>query len=373
MEKRSNMKLSEQLAKIVDDALINHVFTACSIGYFQLGDESTRRVTHHYGYTDCNDAGARVTDMTIYDLASLTKPLVTVLSLMTLAEKGKIRLEDEIGTFFPFDGGQLSKVRLDMLLSHSSGLPAHRPYFEVLSGYSPKERNEAIIKFILNENLVFQPGTDTLYSDLGFILLGCLIEKLSGQSLADYWRDRVARPMDLQAELFFPHQKGIGTDVCAVTGLCRWSKKSLCGIVHDDNCRVMGGVAGHAGLFGTVSGVLSLAENILMQYRGIKSHPAYSGEIVRRFLAKRQGSNWTYGFDTPSLGASSSGRFFSEKTVGHLGFTGTSFWIDLAQGLAIVLLTNRVLMGDDPTKIRKFRPRVHDAIMQHLIESTKPA
>lgn len=372
MEKRSKRNLSGELAEIIDDAIKNNVFSACSVGYLQIEKGSLFRATHHYGYTDSTERSARVRDTTLYDLASLTKPLVTVLAVMALVEKGKIRLEDELGKIFPFIRGEIGKIRLDMLLSHSSGLPAHRPYYEILAGYPLNERKEAIIHLICNENLLFQPGSGTLYSDLGFILLGCLVEKITGRSLADFWKDEIIRPLGLHEVLIFPGPEGLGSDDCVVTGMCSWSKKRLCGIVHDDNCRMLGGVAGHAGLFGTVSGVLSLAENLLLEYRGITSHPAYSGDTVKKFLNKRQGSTWTYGFDTPSLGASSSGQFFSERTIGHLGFTGTSFWIDLAKGGAIVLLTNRVLMGDDPTSIRKFRPLLHDTIMKYLMDNKKP-
>lgn len=372
MEKRPKRHLSEDLALIVGDALKKRLFSACSLGCFRLEKEGSFRVVHHYGYTDSTERGAGVKDATLYDLASLTKPLATVLAVMALVEKGKVRLKNQIGEIFPVVRSEIGKISLAMLLSHSSGLPAHRPYFEILAGYQPYERKEAILQLICRENLQFQPGGGTLYSDLGFIILGCMVEKITGQSLAAFWEYEIARPMGLQAELFFPGTEGLGSDVCAVTGVCRWSNRRLCGIVHDDNCRMLGGVAGHAGLFGTASGVLSLAENLLLQYRGILRHPAYSEEIVRKFLTKRQGSTWTYGFDTPSPGISSSGRFFSERTVGHLGFTGTSFWIDLERGWAVVLLTNRVLMGDDPAAIRKFRPLVHDIIMKHMMENKKP-
>lgn len=372
MEKRSKRKLSEKLGTIISEALKNNVFSACSIGYLKFEEDKVYQPIHHFGRTDRYEEGSRVDRTTIYDLASLTKPLVTALSIMALVEKKKLRLEDELGRYFKDIRGEIGKIRLDMLLSHSSGLPAHRPYYKVLDEYQQRDRIEAIVRLICNENLVFQPGSNTLYSDLGFILLGRLVEKVTERSLADFWQEEIAQPMGLQKELFFPGQNGLTSEVCAVTGVCNWSGKRLCGIVHDDNCRMLGGVAGHAGLFGTAFGVLSLIENLLLQYRGIKRHPAYGTEILREFLMKRSGSTWTCGFDTPSLGISSSGRFFSATTVGHLGFTGTSFWLDLTQGLGIVLLTNRVLMGDDLAPIRRLRPLIHDTIMKDLTEKEDP-
>lgn len=372
MEKRSKRNLLEELTKIISESLKNNVFSGCSIGYLNFEKDKAYQHTHHFGCTDRHEEGRRVDKATIYDLASLTKPLVTALSVMTLVEKGKLRLEDELGKYFNDIRSEIGMIRLSMLLSHSSGLPAHKPYYKVLSECQQSDRNEAIVRLICSENLVFQPGSNTLYSDLGFILLGCLLEKITKKSLADFWQEEIAQPMGLQKKLFFPGPGGLGSEVYAVTGVCNWSGKRLCGIVHDDNCRMLGGVAGHAGLFGTASGVLSLLENLLLQYRGIKKHPAYGADILREFLTKRSGSTWTYGFDTPSLGTSSSGRLFSTTTVGHLGFTGTSFWLDIAKGLAIVLLTNRVLMGDDPSPIRRLRPLLHDTIMKYLTKDEDP-
>ena len=130
----------------------------------------------------------------------------------------------------------------------------------------------------------------------------------------------------------------------------------------------MGGVAGHAGLFGTVDGVLIFCRHLLRQWRGEEQHPNYSSVLVRRIFADNPGSSWRYGFDTPSKVNSSSGRFFSPRSVGHLGFTGTSFWIDLDRGIAVVLLTNRVHPQRSNEKIKDFRPRIHDALMESLLE-----
>lgn len=368
MEKRCKPRWQDTLAKIVVDALINRVFTACSVGISIMEDEKYERYTHHYGYTDSKEKGTRVTDKTVYDLASLTKPLVTSLAIMALVDKGEIALRDEIGTFIHGIGREMGKIRLSHLLSHSAGLPAHRPYYEILTEYPQHERQEILIRLICNENLLFEPGKDTLYSDLGFILLGYIVEKITRSSLDNFWKNAIIQPLALQEEFFFADSNISDCGEYAVTGRCGWSKRRLCGIVHDDNCRALGGVAGHAGLFGTVSGVMSLVQNIFLQFKGVNRHPAYAVETLRDFLTNKPESTWAYGFDTPSLSHSSSGTYFSEMTVGHLGFTGTSFWLDLSSGTTIVLLTNRVLMGHDLTKIRKFRPLLHDALMEYIIK-----
>lgn len=371
MEKGFKRELDEQLATIVDDSLKNNVFTACSVGYWSFAGNRPYTRTLHFGTTD-RELGARVNKTTMYDLASLTKPLVTTLALAALVAKGALRLEDPLTRYVSDIDGEKREITLAMLLSHSSGLPAHRPFFKTLAGFPPSQRKNAIIGLIDGEELLFQPGCGTLYSDLGFILLGRLVEKVAARSLAAFWQEEIAQPLGLENELFYPGEDGLPGERCAATGMCSWSGRRLCGVVHDDNCRMLGGVAGHAGLFGTASGVLSLVKNLFMQYRGMKRHPAYDADLLRKFMARRTGSTWAYGFDTPSPGASSSGQFFSPNTVGHLGFTGTSFWLDLARGVAVVLLTNRVIMGDDPGPIRKFRPLLHDTIMKHLTAKRKP-
>lgn len=371
MEKRSKRTLHGELSRIIDDGFKNKVFSACSVGYLKFRRNRVAKQIHHFGFTDCQ-TGSRVDETTAYDLASLTKPMVTTLAMMALVADGKLRPEDNLGKYFQEITREKATILLAMLLSHSSGLPAHQPFHKVLAECPQAQRNATIIRLINDEKLIFQPGSNTLYSDLGFILLGLLVEKITERSLADFWQEEIAQPMGLDKELFFPDPEGLSSDICAVTGVCKWSGKKLCGIVHDDNCRMLGGVAGHAGLFGTASGVLSLVENLLLQQRGIKRHPAYGADVLNAFLTKRPGSTWSYGFDTPSGGYSSSGRFFSAKTVGHLGFTGTSFWLDLDRGLAIVLLTNRVLMGDDTAPIRRFRPLLHDTVMQYLMANEDP-
>jgi CubicO group peptidase (beta-lactamase class C family) len=368
MEKRCKKYLYHKLEKIISNSLINLVFSSCSIGYFWLEDDKIESGTHHFGFTDIDQNSSRTNEKTVYDLASLTKPLVTALTVMALVEKGKIDLDDEIGSFFQGMRREMGKMRISQLLSHSSGLPAHRPYYETLIGYAHGERKEKLIKLIFDEKLSFQPGSASLYSDLGFMLLGSMIEQTTGAPLDTFWQKEIVQPLSLQDELFFKDTSGSESEKCAATGMCSWSKRKLCGIVHDDNCRALGGVAGHAGLFGTINGVMSMTKELLLQYKGVHRHPAYGSEVLRQFLHKKYGSTWTYGFDTPSLCNSTSGKYFSEMSVGHLGYTGTSFWMDLSRGIGVVLLTNRVLMGNDLLKIKKFRPLIHDTIMEYIIK-----
>ena len=203
----------------------------------------------------------------------------------------------------------------------------------------------------------------------GTSCLGKLIEKITRIPLDIFWTESVLRPLGLQDKLIFrPAGKGIERELLAATEDCPWSGEMLRGVVHDENCRAIGGVAGHAGLFGTVEGVLELCGHLLRQWRGEEKHPAYSAANLRKIFHRGDSSSWCRGgFDTPSKQGSSSGRYFSEKTVGHLGFTGTSFWIDLARGIAVVLLTNRVHPSRENEEIKRFRPLFHDTVMKQAL------
>ncbi len=367
MEKRPNNLLKKRIDKLISEALKSHVFSACSVGYFKKEKNVIEGDIYNYGLVG-EDSKQNYNDENIFfDLASLTKPLVTSLCMLALLEKGKIKIEDNLHNFFKTSIADHKKITLLHLLTHSSGLPAHRPYYQKLVNFPQAERENRLKDWILAENLLFQPGTENLYSDLGFILLGIIIEKVSGQSLAEYWQQIIQAPLNLEKGLFFASKRNMTDMACAPTGTCGWSKIRLFGVVNDDNCRAMGGVAGHAGLFGTSQAVLSLCENIILQFKGDQQAPPYSSKNLRKVLSNKQGP-WVFGFDTPSVGLSSSGKYFSDMTVGHLGFTGTSFWIDLQREIAIVFLTNRVVSGESLTSIRELRPRIHDTIMEFLIK-----
>jgi CubicO group peptidase (beta-lactamase class C family) len=226
-------------------------------------------------------------------------------------------------------------------------------------------REKVLFERIQEEDVIAEPGKHELYSDLGYIILGRLVEKVSGEKLNVFWKKNVISPLDLDKSLFFAVNNNFGRIPLASTGSCQWSNKELCGLVHDDNCRSIGGVAGHAGLFGTAAGVLSLMEIMLRMYNNNYAHPSFSFDPVRARLKENHG-RWVLGFDTPTGHVPSSGKHFSSKTLGHLGFTGTSFWMDCRQKIGVVVMTNRVLCTADLEGIRRFRPIIHDCIMEKL-------
>jgi len=367
MERFPHQTLKKDLDKIICNSLEKNVFSGCTVGFIYGENKKRAGDCFSYGYTGEEKHKKRVKDTTYFDLASLTKPLVTTLLVMILFEEGKLSLNDSLSKYFKSGLKGKEDITIYHLLTHSSGLPAHKHYYKKLIELSPDLRNEKIVNWILKEKLCFAPGCGSLYSDLGFILLGYIIEKQSGYSLDSFFKKKIATPLGLEKDLVFAKNNILTHGVCLMTGRCGWTNKELYGLVNDDNCRALGGVAGHAGLFGTIFGVLNLCEIIRQQYSGVHNHTFMSRETLKMFFEKKKESSWALGFDTPAAQKSSSGKCFSEKSIGHLGFTGTSFWIDLEKGITIVVLTNRVLCGDDLADIRLFRPTIHDTIMKYVM------
>jgi len=370
MEKFDQTQLEYEISEVVNKTIKKKVFSACCISFSRLNDNLRWENNYSYGYTEKNEQGVRVNKETFFDLASLTKPLVTTLSAAALIEEGKLRLEDKISDCCHWQLPENKKnIRISHLLSHSSGLPAHKNYYKKLHKIPTLNKKEKLKKWILNEKLLFSPGTDCIYSDLGFILLGLIIEEKSGYLLDLFWKEKIITPLKLQKGLFFTKNKKNNSKSYAATEKCIWDGHMLSGTVHDDNCRAMGGVGGHAGLFGTASAVLSLCEHIIKQFKNREKHPSYSCNLLGKLLTENNNLNWTYGFDIPTKENSSSGSFFSDNSRGHLGFTGTSFWIDFEKEISVVVLTNRVHSSPCIYEIKKFRPLIHNIIMSKIIKN----
>jgi CubicO group peptidase (beta-lactamase class C family) len=324
----------------------------------------------HYGHTQIS--GKAVDNHTIFDLASLTKPLATSLSILHLVQSGKTQLNQKLSTIFPKTPSDKANITICQLLCHQSGLPAHRPYFEQLIQVSPQNRSAKLLEMIFQEPLVYQTGNKTEYSDLGFMVLDAAIQHISGYRLDAYLFQKIFKPLGLAAPFFIDlfDKQNIQTENFAATENCPWRKKILVAEVHDDNAYVLGGICGHAGLFGTAWDVYQLLNILLGIYH---DHPQQKNAQVvinqkwlRTFFQVPCQAQRPLGFDIPTP-TSSSGKLFSSNSVGHLGFTGTSFWIDLERSIIIILLTNRVHPSRDNINIRSFRPRIHDIIMDHLI------
>jgi len=365
MKNQLNICIKEVCRKGLSDGVFSGVSAAVSV----YKNEVYNRGSFSGGWTRFDKYGALVQKETLFDLASLTKPLCTTLCVIHLINQGKLRwnqyyLSKEYSL-------EKSKIEIQHLLNHSSGLPSYRPYFkEFLPEYS-RDNITLLVKKIYKEPLEYPTGSICLYSDLGFILLGALIERSTRTELDAVFRKHITDPLDISSSLCFlpPGEKIIiNKRLIAATENCGWRNKQLHGEVHDENSWLMGGVTGHAGLFGNIEGVMTLCEHILDIWKDRAIHPAIPSTLLQRALeTKHSKGGWCLGFDTPSLGYSSSGRHFSPQSIGHLGFSGTSFWIDPEKDIIIVLLTNRIYPTRNNTKIRQYRPFFHDYLMENII------
>lgn len=312
------------------------------------------------------ESGRPVTAGTVFDLASLTKPLATTLCLMRLADEKRVALAGRLADYLPaFGRGDKADVTIAHLLRHTAGLPDHRPFFRKLSLLPAAERGRALEEWIRREPLLFSPGARTLYSDLGFLILGRLIERLTGMRLDRAAAELVYRPLGVEREIFFlPAGAPPPRRAFAATERCPFRGRLLRAEVHDENAWALGGVAGHAGLFGTARGVFRLVEEVRRAREG--RGRLFSQAVALAFSRRKPPGGRALGFDVPAASEASCGRGFSPESIGHLGFTGTSFWLDPRRGLIVVLLTNRVHPSRENLLIRAFRPRLHDAVARAL-------
>lgn len=339
-----------------------NVFTGAAVSVFASDHHFDRDITVTYGY--CDDSSfVPVNEKSLFDLASLTKPLVTVLSLLYLIDTKRLRWNDTVAFFFDeLKSHPLGSVTVESLMKHRSGLPAHRRLDKEFSVDSSLEQRKKAVIDVLATCQLSQPGRgDLVYSDLGYLLLGYIIERICLMSIDQFWKISIAQPLGVADTLFFPGTENL-TEMSFVATKTVDDHSFLCGTVHDDNCRALGGICGHAGLFGTSPGVLTVCKEILGCFKGKESRLPISHKQLARALTRQKEEDWTAGFQTPTKKRSSSGSFFSQGSVGHLGYTGTSFWIDPIREVIVVLLTNRVYKGDDMEGIQMMRPDIHDLV-----------
>ena len=322
-----------------------------------------------YGYANIF-SGCLMTRDTVFDLASFTKPLATTLAIIKLISQQKLELDQRLGSILPqFKGTDKRRISIENLLYHNSGCPDYRPYYKVLCKLKPNRRKDALKELLVKEPLINPPGKQVMYSDIGFMILCWVIEKVSGNRLDRFVTEEIYRPLSIE-NLFFIDLDSTPRQVkFAATERCSWRNILLEGAVHDDNAYVLGGIQGHAGLFGTAQDVFSLLSELMAAYLGFSCTGVFDTDLIKVFFKRREHTGRALGFDTPSPINPSCGQYFSKDTVGHLGFTGTSFWMDLDRNVMIILLTNRVHPSISNTKIKAFRPKLHDRVMKELINN----
>jgi CubicO group peptidase (beta-lactamase class C family) len=312
--------------------------------------------------------GPRVDAATHFDLASVSKVVGTTALAMRLVYQGRIALDDPAGRWVPgFDASDRAAITLRHLLAHTSGLPAWRPLYEPLRGLALAgrfaEARQRLLDAVAAEPLATAPGTRCEYSDLGFLALGAALEAAGGARLDALWEAEVRWPLGLSETFYVDILRGRPPGRFAATERCPWRGDVLEGVVHDDHAYVLGGVAGHAGLFSTARAVGAFGSALLEAEAG--RFDWIPREIVETFWTPDPfgiGATYALGWDTPSPGASQAGTRM-RRAVGHLGYTGTSLWIDRERRLVVVLLTNRVHPTRENDRIREFRPLLHDAVV----------
>lgn len=343
------------LETLVENALREGVFPGTGIAVIHRGKTIFHKAFGRQTYAAASPAADTAT---IYDLASLTKPVVTTGIVMQLVERDSLDLDAPVSRYLPaFASRGKQSVTVRNLMLHNSGLRAHTLYHKTCR--TPEEVFQAIDA----DTLLSTPGVRTLYSDLGFITLGRIVETVTGRTLDANFRQRFALPLGMRHAMFNPPASLLGS-IAPTEQDTTWHFRTKRPLVHDQNAALLGGVAGHAGLFSTTGDLVPYIR-MLMQGGTYEGKQYFTPETVRMFTTRTGRNSRALGWDLRSLeGLSSAGTAFSTSSWGHLGFTGTSIWIDPEKDLAVIMLSNRVHPTSENIRIRKFRPLLHDTVVQ---------
>jgi CubicO group peptidase (beta-lactamase class C family) len=349
--------------RVLGEAIAARAFPGCAFGVLTKGEVVLSGALGSFTYDATIPA---VAPETVYDVASITKVVSTTASAMLLHQRGLLNLDTLLGDLLPgfvqrrAHRDMARQIKLRHLLAHNSGLPGYVDFFH-------KETNaEDLFSDCLALPVDAEPGMHVEYSDPGFTLLGKALEVVTGEPLATWAPREIFEPLGLTATCFNPPPE--------VSGLIPPSEmdptfrhRRIQGEVQDENAWMLGGATGHAGVFSNVPDLLRFAQEILAADTNSADARIFNAATIELF-AKRQGppdSSRALGWDTPSEN-SSAGRHFSPHSIGHLGFSGCSLWIDLDAGVVITLLTNRTWPDRQSQLIRKVRPAFHDAIREAL-------
>lgn len=351
----------QQAAALLENAVAEGVTPG---GVLLVARRSAVALERAAGRLTYDDGAAAVTPSTIYDLASLTKVIATTTLMMRRVEAGALDLDDTAASRLPeLEGSPVGEATLRDLLAHSSGLPCCTELFRELGeGLDRDEARTRYLEHIAATEPEVAPRERSIYSDLGVLLLGEILERESGNSLMEQVQEEILDPLGLAATGYLPADSL--RNRIAPTEFDSWRGRLPHGEVHDENTHALGGLAPHAGLFGTARDVAAFAQ--MMLNGGAYGDRRIAGDGAVALFTRRAelvpGSSRALGWDTPS-DPSSAGRYFSARSFGHTGFTGTSLWIDPELELIVVLLTNRVHPTRENIAIRRLRPAIHDAVV----------
>jgi CubicO group peptidase (beta-lactamase class C family) len=343
---------------ILERAIAARAFPACSLAVTLGGELAAHKAFGRFTY---DPASPQVTTSSLFDLASLTKVVASTAMAMILYERGLLDLEAPVTAIVPEfnsagDDSSRREVTLRMLLAHSSGLPAYEKLF-----LRAKTR-EALLRAALTVELAATPGARAEYSDIGFIILGVALERLADESLDVFCQREIFGPLGMTHTTFNP-AKALKDSIPPTADDRTFRHRVIQGEVQDENASVVGGIAGHAGLFSTAEDLALFAHTMLNGGRPILRPSTV--ELFSRRESAPTGTSRALGWDTPSA-PSQSGKYLSSRSFGHLGYTGTSLWIDPERQLSITLLTNRTWPDCQNQAIKQVRPAFHDAVIEAL-------
>lgn len=352
--------------RVLAEAIAARAFPGCAYGVLAKGQIVCQGALGHFTYDDTAPA---VQPDTVYDIASVTKVAATTAAAMLLHQRGQLDLETPIGDLLPGfivgrEHGTFARhVKVRHLLAHNAGLPGYVEFFR------EHKTPAGLFRACLELPIEAPPGARAEYSDPGFILLGKALEVVAGEYLPQFAQREIFDPLGMGATCFCPRLSARHSiPPTEEDNTLRF--RTIQGEVQDENAYILHGAAGHAGLFSNVPDLLRFAAEIL----AAAGNPAdaqpsrlFQPATIRRFAERQEpeGNSHALGWDTPSEN-SSSGRHFSPGSIGHLGFSGCSLWIDLEAAVAVVLLTNRTWPGRSNQAIRQVRPAFHDAIREAL-------
>lgn len=354
------MPPNTKITAIIDQAIAQNTFSGAQV---LAGQGSKRLFFECYGAVSETKNAPQITPETLWDVASLTKPVVTAQLALLATKRGQLDLDAPLKKYLPdWQGAQ--SITLRHLLAHNSGLADWHPLYEKGIGESltPKQAKENYLQQIASLPLAAKLGEQRLYSDLGFMLLGWCLENHFSQALDQLFQQEVAEPLNMKNSFFNPLARGQAPKNIAATEACPWRGKTLQGEVHDDNAFVLGGVAGHAGLFSTVTDLEKFVHWMWQHWQD----PSVQSFVGKDVLPK-------LGWDTVSQPKSQAGQYFSDQTIGHLGFTGCSLWLDAQDQKYIILLNNSVHPHRSKEAIQAFRPKLHDLLVEELGLVSPPA
>lgn len=339
---------------LMSKGIADSVFPGSVLLIAQRGKVIYRKPFGKYTY---ENTAVEISEESMFDIASLTKVLGTTSAAMFLYDEGKIKLDEYVKTYLPeFAANGKEKVTVRNILLHNSGLPAFKPFYKYLS------KAEDVVADIMNTKLNSAPGEKYVYSDLGIITLQKIIEKISGKTLDEYLKEKLFVPLKLEHIMFNPPVEY--QYYCVPTEFDKeWRHSLIKGKVHDETSYLLNGIAGHAGLFSTAADAAVIMQ-VLMNNGSYGGKQFFKSATVEEWTkVQNEKSTRGLGWDTKSEENSSAGTKFSQNSFGHTGFTGTSIWADKERDLFVILFTNRVYPTRDNKKIIKFRPKLHDAII----------